>query len=69
MGMQLLEALLRIRINLNVSNKCCKNFVPSEEMFELFNSSIYNTKANEEVTETQVEDVNNVFELFEDDST
>ncbi|OXU18252.1 hypothetical protein TSAR_010454 [Trichomalopsis sarcophagae] len=40
----MLGALLRIRIQMKVDNKCCKNFEPNKEMLSLFNFKMY--KAN-----------------------
>ena len=43
------EAIVRIKTNLHFENKCCKDFIVTPKMLELFNSSMYATQdINEE---------------------
>jgi len=53
MKLETLEAILLIRIYFSNNNICCcKNFVISKTMYDLFNYSIYdNTKKNEEISD------------------
>ena len=44
------EAFVRIKTNLHFEGKCCRDFSPTPNMLELFNSSMYDTQTqnNEE---------------------
>ena len=50
MSPAMLEAIVRIKTNLHFEGKCCRDFSPTQNMLELFNSSMYDTKTqnNEE---------------------
>ncbi|XP_022160034.1 uncharacterized protein LOC111026289 [Myzus persicae] len=43
MQVDMLQAILRIRLNLNASKICCKNFKPTETMFHKFTSDMYDS--------------------------
>lgn len=43
MQVAMLTSILRIRMHFYATQKCCKSFEPSAEMFVLFNASMYDT--------------------------
>ena len=55
MSSRMLEAIVRIRTNLHFRGKCCKDFVPTENMFKLFNTSNMYKKSTEENEECDEE--------------
>lgn len=66
MGVPLLAAILRIRIHfLSVLGVCCYKFTPTSKMFELFNSSIYDTqKTSHSEIEKNCESFSEIITLF-----
>ena len=46
MSSSMLEAIIRIHTYLKFTGKCCKDFVPSQRMLQLFTKDIYKTDAN-----------------------
>lgn len=41
LSFKMLEALIRIKIWVQLTNKCCTKFEPTEKMYQLFTSSMY----------------------------
>lgn len=56
MGLQMLVAILRIRIHLFTLEICCSKFEPSHKMIQMCNSAIYDPKKNSDSLEVQDDD-------------
>lgn len=61
MSMDMLVALIRIKIHCRVKKMCCINFKPTKEMLNLFNNSMYDYDRQTE-TVASVDDMTDIFE-------
>lgn len=63
-SLKMLEALVRIKIWVQLTNKCCNIFIPTKNMYELFKSSMYSALHDPQNIGNQ--STNNDAELFEE---
>ena len=56
MSSSMLKAIIRIRTHLYFKDKCCKDFVPSKRMLELFTKDIYKNAKNSSAASVVDED-------------
>lgn len=64
MSMELLVALIRIKIHSKVNKFCCTSFTPSKDMLNLFNSKIYDYEKSE-TTALSKDLENDIFDTVE----
>lgn len=57
MATEMLNSLLIIKSHLCANKKCCKNFVPTKEMLQRFNYSMYSNEMKNREEEKQAEDL------------
>ncbi|XP_027851216.2 uncharacterized protein LOC114130437 isoform X2 [Aphis gossypii] len=62
MQVDMLQAILRIRLHLNASKICCKSFKPTETMFHKFTSDMYDSP---KITTSESESVDSATTLDE----
>lgn len=66
LSLKMLEALVRIKTLVQVSNKCCNVFVPTEKMYQLFTSAMYNALHDPQYVGKRSISSDNDDELFEE---
>ena len=68
MGVDMLNSILSIRIYSNVRKFCCHSFLPTESMYKLHNSSMYerlnnNIDTDEATTSTTMPNVEEIMSM------
>ncbi|KAE9536450.1 hypothetical protein AGLY_007239 [Aphis glycines] len=65
MQVDMLEAILRIRLHLNVRKICCQDFKPTETMFTKFTSDMYDSQMKTSDSVDPVTGFDEVMDIFE----